>query len=64
MAEGVSFHVDPNSDFLSRSAAYRVKALREELNLRTVPSVVARDKEPRHFVKLLGGFSKYSELLT
>ena len=40
MAERVVFHVDANSAFLSWSAAYRVQVLGEELDLRTVPSVV------------------------
>lgn len=52
MAEKVIFHVDANSAFLSWSAAYRVKVLGEELDLRTVPSVVAGDKESRHSIIL------------
>ena len=52
MAERVVFHVDANSAFLSWSAAYRVKVLGEELDLRTVPSVVAGDKESRHSIIL------------
>ena len=52
MAERVIFHVDANSAFLSWSAAYRVKVLGEELDLRTVPSVVAGDKESRHSIIL------------
>ena len=52
MAERVIFHVDANSAFLSWSAAYRVKVLGEELDLRTVPSVVAGDRESRHSIIL------------
>ena len=52
MAERVIFHVDANSAFLSWSAAYRVKVLGEELDLREVPSVVAGDKESRHSIIL------------
>ncbi len=52
MAQKVVFHVDANSAFLSWSAAYRVKVLGEELDLRTVPSVVAGDKESRHSIIL------------
>lgn len=46
------FHVDANSAFLSWSAAYRVKVLGEETDLREVPSVVAGDKESRHSIIL------------
>lgn len=52
MAERVIFHVDANSAFLSWSAAYRVKVLGEETDLREVPSVVAGDKESRHSIIL------------
>ena len=52
MAQRVIFHVDANSAFLSWSAAYRVKVLGEEEDLRQVPSVVAGDKESRHSIIL------------
>ncbi len=52
MAERVIFHVDANSAFLSWSAAYRVKVLGEETDLRQVPSVVAGDKASRHSIIL------------
>ncbi len=52
MAERVIFHVDANSAFLSWSAAYRVNVLKETLDLRDVPSVVAGDKESRHSIIL------------
>ena len=52
MAERVIFHVDANSAFLSWSAAYRVKVLGEETDLREIPSVVAGDKASRHSIIL------------
>ena len=52
MRERVIFHVDANSAFLSWSAAYRVKVLGEEKDLRDVPSVVAGDRESRHSIIL------------
>ena len=52
MAERVIFHVDANSAFLSWSAAYRVKVLGEEEDLREIPSVVAGDKEKRQGIIL------------
>lgn len=52
MADRVIFHVDANSAFLSWSAAYRVKVLGEERDLREVPSVVAGDKASRHSIIL------------
>ena len=52
MAQRVIFHVDANSAFLSWSAAYRVKVLGEETDLREVPSVVAGDKVSRHSIIL------------
>lgn len=52
MADRVIFHVDANSAFLSWSAAYRVKVLREETDLRDIPSVVAGDVESRHGIIL------------
>ena len=48
MAERVIFHVDANSAFLSWTAVYKVKVLGEELDIREIPSVVARDKASRH----------------
>ncbi len=52
MAQRIIFHVDANSAFLSWSAAYRVKVLGEEKDLRDVPSVVAGDKASRHSIIL------------
>ena len=52
MCERVIFHVDANSAFLSWTAAYKLKVLGEELDIREVPSVVAGDKESRHSIIL------------
>ena len=52
MAERVIFHVDANSAFLSWTAAYKVKVLGEEQDIRDVPSVVAGDKASRHSIIL------------
>ena len=52
MAERVIFHVDANSAFLSWTAAYKVKVLGEEQDIREVPSVVAGDRESRHSIIL------------
>ena len=52
MSERVIFHVDANSAFLSWTAAYKVKVLGEETDLREVPSVVAGDKESRRGIIL------------
>ena len=52
MGERVIFHVDANSAFLSWSAAYRVKVLGEEVDLREIPSVVAGDKASRQGIVL------------
>lgn len=46
------FHVDVNSAFLSWTAVYRVNVLGETLDIRTVPSVIAGDRESRHGVIL------------
>ncbi|MBQ7801776.1 MAG: DNA polymerase IV [Oscillospiraceae bacterium] len=52
MAERVIFHVDANSAFLSWTAAYKVKVLGEEQDIREVPSVVAGDRASRHSIIL------------
>jgi DNA polymerase-4 len=52
MAERIIFHIDVNSAFLSWTAAYRVRVLGESLDLRTVPSVIAGDRESRHSIIL------------
>ena len=52
MGQRVIFHVDANSAFLSWTAAYRLKVLGEEVDLREIPSVVAGDKASRHSIIL------------
>ena len=52
MSEKIIFHVDANSAFLSWSAAYRVRVLGEQEDLREVPAVVAGDKASRHSIIL------------
>lgn len=47
----VVFHVDVNSAFLSWEAVHRLQA-GEELDLRTIPSAVAGDKNKRHGIIL------------
>lgn len=41
------FHVDVNSAFLSWSAAYRVRVLGEQEDLRDIPSAVAGERAER-----------------
>ena len=45
------FHIDVNSAYLSWEAAYRLQH-GEELDLRTIPSVVGGDEESRHGIVL------------
>jgi len=52
MSERIIFHVDANSAFLSWTAAYRVRVLGEETDIREIPSVVAGDRESRHSIIL------------
>ena len=52
MQDRVIFHVDANSEFLSWTAAYRVRVLGESLDLREVPSVIAGEKASRHSIIL------------
>ena len=52
MSQRIIFHVDANSAFLSWTAAHRVKVLRETVDLREIPSVVAGDKASRHSIIL------------
>lgn len=49
--ERLIFHIDVNSAYLSWEAAYRLQH-GEELDLRTVPSVVGGDEESRHGIVL------------
>ena len=62
MGNRIIFHVDVNSAFLSWSAVYRLEELGETLDLRTVPSVVAGERDeggsgkvaaPRQLVNVL-----------
>jgi len=46
------FHVDVNSAFLSWESMYRTTVLKEELDLRTVPSIVGGDRDSRHGIVL------------
>ncbi|MFR4994969.1 MAG: hypothetical protein ACLTCV_10170 [Oscillospiraceae bacterium] len=48
----VIFHVDVNSAFLSWSAAYRVRVLGEQEDLRDIPSAVAGERAERHGIIL------------
>lgn len=48
----VIFHIDVNSAFLSWSACYRKNVLGEEVDLRTVPSIVGGNQEARHGIVL------------
>ena len=50
--ERIIFHVDVNSAFLSWSASHRVNVLGETLDLRTVPSVVAGERQERRSIIL------------
>ena len=52
MAERIIFHIDVNSAFLSWTAAYRVKVMGEEFDLRNVPSVIAPEGATRHSIIL------------
>lgn len=52
MRERIIFHVDANSAFLSWTAAYQVRVLGEEVDIRQIPSVVAGDRESRHSIIL------------
>ena len=52
MEDRVIFHVDVNSAFLSWTAAYKLKILGEQQDLRKIPSVVAGDKKSRHSIIL------------
>ena len=52
MGKRIIFHVDANSAFLSWTAAYRMKVLGENIDLREIPSVVAGDKASRHSIIL------------
>ncbi|MBR2080564.1 MAG: DNA polymerase IV [Oscillospiraceae bacterium] len=48
----IIFHVDVNSAFLSWSAVHRLEELGEETDLRTIPSVVADERDIRRSIVL------------
>ena len=48
----IIFHIDVNNAFLSWEALYRIRELGEKLDLRTIPSAIAGDKESRHGIIL------------
>ncbi len=48
----IIFHIDVNSAFLSWEAAYRLEVLGEELDIRTVPSVIGGSEAERHGIVL------------
>ena len=52
MGDRVIFHVDANSAFLSWTAAYKLHVLKETVDIRQIPSVVAGDKASRHSIIL------------
>jgi len=52
MQQRIIFHVDVNSAFLSWEAVYRLEALGETLDLRTIPSAVGGDSTKRHGIIL------------
>ncbi len=48
----IIFHIDVNSAFLSWEAAYRVRELGDEVDLRTIPSVIGGSEADRHGIVL------------
>ena len=50
--ERTIFHIDVNSAFLSWEAAYRVKYLNAETDLRDIPSAIGGDQEMRRGIIL------------
>ena len=48
----IIFHIDVNSAFLSWTAAYRLKVLGEETDLRNIPSAICGSTETRHGIIL------------
>lgn len=50
--ERIIFHIDVNSAFLSWEAAYRIKYLNAETDLRDIPSAIGGDQEMRHGIIL------------
>lgn len=52
MSRKIIFHIDVNSAFLSWEAIYRLQILREEQDLRLIPSAVGGSREKRHGIIL------------
>ena len=52
VANSIIFHVDVNSAFLSWEACYRKEVLKEEIDLRDIPSAVGGDRQKRKGVIL------------
>lgn len=52
MGRKIIFHIDVNSAFLSWEAVHRIQDLKEETNLRTIPSAVGGDISKRHGIIL------------
>lgn len=52
MPEPLIFHIDVNSAFLSWEAAYRKLISPDEVDLRTIPSVIGGNEETRHGIVL------------
>ncbi len=50
--ENIFYHIDVNNAFLSWEALYHLRELNEELDIRTIPSVVGGDKAKRHGIVL------------
>ncbi len=48
----IIFHIDVNSAFLSWEATYRLEVLGEELDIRTIPSVIGGSEAERHGIVL------------
>ncbi len=48
----IIFHIDVNSAFLSWEAAYRIKELGENVDIRTIPSVIGGSEADRHGIVL------------
>lgn len=52
MHKKIIFHIDVNSAFLSWEAVYRLRVLKSDLDLRTLPSAVGGDSSKRHGIIL------------
>lgn len=52
MVQSLIFHIDVNSAFLSWEASYRRQTHPDEVDLRTIPSVIGGNEETRHGIVL------------